>query len=287
MNDGFPSNNPKSFAPIAKSGNFTAILDREFIVTATATVTDPTPAEGRGFVVFVRNGTATVGGTGYPTAGTTIRRVYHSGAWANYVHAIDPAVARTLIGVGDADAVTHASLTLNSGAATSLRLRQNNNVPALDLFSNSGVAGKRRMVITPIVSAGVSRVEYQRLDDTGAYLGSLVGLDLEGGPCAVAINGLYLGTATPTSATAGDGLLQLAPGTTKANGIAFGADCFIYRSAASLMRCDSAQMIGTGVAFTDGAAAAAGTLLNAPSAGNPTKWIPINDNGTTRYIPAW
>jgi hypothetical protein len=40
-------------------------------------------------------------------------------------------------------------------------------------------------------------------------------------------------------------------------------------------------------AITSGAAAAAGTLLNAPAAGDPTKWIPINDNGTTRYIPAW
>jgi hypothetical protein len=39
--------------------------------------------------------------------------------------------------------------------------------------------------------------------------------------------------------------------------------------------------------LADGAAAAAGTLLNAPAAGNPTKWIPIDDNGTTRYIPAW
>jgi len=35
--------------------------------------------------VFVRNGTATVGGTGYSTAGTVINRIYHSGAWANYV----------------------------------------------------------------------------------------------------------------------------------------------------------------------------------------------------------
>lgn len=24
-----------------------------------------------------------------------------------------------------------------------------------------------------------------------------------------------------------------------------------------------------------------------PTAGNPSKWIPVNDNGTTRYIPAW
>lgn len=46
-------------------------------------------------------------------------------------------------------------------------------------------------------------------------------------------------------------------------------------------------MIHSNVALTNGAAAAAGTLTNAPAAGNPTKWIPIDDNGTTRYIPAW
>lgn len=50
---------------------------------------------------------------------------------------------------------------------------------------------------------------------------------------------------------------------------------------------NSATMIRTYTAFTNGAGAGAGTLTNAPSAGNPTKWIPINDNGTTRYIPAW
>lgn len=46
-------------------------------------------------------------------------------------------------------------------------------------------------------------------------------------------------------------------------------------------------LLKTSAALTDGAAAQAGTLLNAPAAGNPTKWIPIDDNGTTRYIPAW
>lgn len=40
-------------------------------------------------------------------------------------------------------------------------------------------------------------------------------------------------------------------------------------------------------ALANGAGAAAGTLLNAPAAGNPTKWIPIDDGGTTRHIPAW
>lgn len=43
----------------------------------------------------------------------------------------------------------------------------------------------------------------------------------------------------------------------------------------------------TSSALTDGAGVALGTLATAPSAGNPTKWLGINDNGTTRYIPAW
>jgi len=43
----------------------------------------------------------------------------------------------------------------------------------------------------------------------------------------------------------------------------------------------------TSVSLTNGAGALTGTLTNAPATGNPTKWIPINDNGTTRYIPAW
>ncbi len=38
---------------------------------------------------------------------------------------------------------------------------------------------------------------------------------------------------------------------------------------------------------TSGAGAAAGTLLNAPTAGNPTDWIPVLFNGNVRYLPAW
>jgi len=69
---------------IVINSNTTAVLDGVYTVVASATFTDPTPAEGKGFMVFVRNGTATVGGTGYSTAGTIINRIYHSGAWANY-----------------------------------------------------------------------------------------------------------------------------------------------------------------------------------------------------------
>lgn len=49
----------------------------------------------------------------------------------------------------------------------------------------------------------------------------------------------------------------------------------------------NSTLLRTVASLTNGAGAAAGTLTNAPTAGNPTKWIPINDNGTTRYIPAW
>lgn len=48
-----------------------------------------------------------------------------------------------------------------------------------------------------------------------------------------------------------------------------------------------AQFLTTNTALTNGAGAGAGTITNAPAAGNPTKWIGINDNGTIRYIPAW
>lgn len=59
----------------------------------------------------------------------------------------------------------------------------------------------------------------------------------------------------------------------------FGLDGKMYTRDATLLRARTA--------LTNGAAAQTATLTNAPAAGNPTKWIPIDDNGTTRYIPAW
>lgn len=46
-------------------------------------------------------------------------------------------------------------------------------------------------------------------------------------------------------------------------------------------------MVQSNTTFTNHAGLSAGTLTNAPAAGNPTSWIAINDNGVTRYIPAW
>jgi hypothetical protein len=63
------------------SSNLTAVNDTNYTVVANATFTDPSPTEGKGYVVYVRNGTATIGGTGY-AVGSLVFRVFHSGAWS-------------------------------------------------------------------------------------------------------------------------------------------------------------------------------------------------------------
>lgn len=78
------------------AGSFTAKPYVEHVVTATGTVADPSPSQGVWFRVFVRNGTATVGGVAYSTPGTLIERVYHSGAWATYPVVLAPTASEAL-----------------------------------------------------------------------------------------------------------------------------------------------------------------------------------------------
>ena len=49
----------------------------------------------------------------------------------------------------------------------------------------------------------------------------------------------------------------------------------------------SGHLMQTGAALVGAAGALAGTLNNAPAAGDPTKWISINDAGVIRRIPTW
>ena len=67
--------------PIVVSANITAQNDSVYHVVANATFTDPTPVEGKGYRVFVRNGTAVIGGTSYSVVGTIVVRIFHSGSW--------------------------------------------------------------------------------------------------------------------------------------------------------------------------------------------------------------
>jgi hypothetical protein len=69
---------------VVVSANQTAVNDGNYTVVANATFTDPSPVEGKGYRVFVRNGTATINSVAY-TEGTTILRLFHSGAWVSYL----------------------------------------------------------------------------------------------------------------------------------------------------------------------------------------------------------
>jgi len=88
-----------------------------------------------------------------------------------------------------------------------------------------------------------------------------------------------------TGSAAGDFVLA---NTNGSNAILMGIGGSIYgRFDTNGLTLSTATLLRTSVSLTNGAAAGAGTLTNAPAAGNPTKWVPIVDNGTTRYIPTW
>ena len=92
-----------------KSADFTAEIDGVYVTTASLTVTDPTPTQGFGYTVHVRNGTSTIGGTAY-VAGQVVRRIFHSGAWGSTVIAA-LGVAQTF----SALQTFNAGLTVSSG----------------------------------------------------------------------------------------------------------------------------------------------------------------------------
>jgi hypothetical protein len=104
---------------VVVSGSLTAVLDSYYVNVANATYTDPSPSEGKGFIVFVRNGAATVGGTGYGTAGTIVHRIFHSGSWANYVYRVTGASGGDAWGDAvDADIVPDADGTRDLGSSS-------------------------------------------------------------------------------------------------------------------------------------------------------------------------
>jgi len=103
--------------PVVVSSSITAELDGVYHGVAAATYTDPTvPAEGRGFVVRVVNGAATVGGVAFAVEGTVISREYHSDAWRTRVlfGGADAAAVRGAIGAAAIAPITSQTITANT-----------------------------------------------------------------------------------------------------------------------------------------------------------------------------
>jgi hypothetical protein len=122
---------------IASPTSQVAVNDTDYIVNTTTTFTDPSPVEAKGFTVFVRNGTATVGGTAYSVAGTEIKRIFHSGAWVSYVFLNNTQILtqlNTKVGVIAKDIATSSALT----GTTAITLVKSVLIPA-NTFSNGDV----------------------------------------------------------------------------------------------------------------------------------------------------
>lgn len=153
---------------VQSSGNFTAALNRDYTITATATVTDPTPAEGRLFTSLVVNGTATIGGTAYSTAGAMVRRRYHSGAWANYVYPhIDGPWTWT---------ATQTSSRATNGTGFSLTRQTDSIYTEMSWVTGSSTRWVWRFKdAEPGANAG-GNIELMRRDDAGSLLGSALTL---------------------------------------------------------------------------------------------------------------
>ncbi len=54
-----------------------------------------------------------------------------------------------------------------------------------------------------------------------------------------------------------------------------------------LTTAEATAILHTSTTITGGTTGNTPTLTAGPVTGNPTKWLPYDDNGTTRYIPAW
>ena len=72
--------------PIVVNSNITAQNDTVYHVVASATFTDPTPVEGKGYIVFLRNGSVTIGGVSNANSGTVFYRIYRGTSWITYSH---------------------------------------------------------------------------------------------------------------------------------------------------------------------------------------------------------
>jgi hypothetical protein len=164
--------NVTDYSVTVVSSNTTASNDTNYNVVANATFTDPTPAEGKGYVVFVRNGTATIGGVGY-AVGRIIYRVFHSGAWSSTIY-----VDQAYIDAKVADSITNG--------VTTIAPSQNAVFDALALKANTSELPVTKVLASDITTTSTTAVNTNLSDAIAAnqtlkYSVSLVATTASGG----------------------------------------------------------------------------------------------------------
>jgi hypothetical protein len=163
-------------------------------------------------------------------------------------------------------------------------LRTNNTTAlTLDSSQNATFAGAVSIVTTNVANPLI-------INSTSANLATLYQLagvsklivGVSAAPDGIN-NGSVLGD--PCFRTIGNILFSTDGGTT--NALKLTASTGAATFAGAITTIGGAFLLATSSALTAGATSNVPTLTSGPVTGNPTKWIAINDNGTTRYVPAW
>jgi len=152
---------------------------------------------------------------------------------------------------------------------------------------------------SPIIIGGSATtgtlIELRTTSGSGTTDALIVTRGTNGGTLALTVDnrGLHVGAGVNGASSAGDITLGRS-GTTGVMYFGSNGGQYIYYDGSkyqvvggTFALFSAAYLMRNMVSWTNNAAAATGTLTNAPAAGNPTKWIAIDDNGTNRYIPAW
>jgi len=169
---------------IVISINTTAVIDGAYTLVANATFTDPTPQEGKGFSVLIRNGIATIGGTTYSTTGTIVWRVFHSGSWTNYVNELFIApgttaqyyrgdktfqtLDKTAVGLGNVPNLD-TSTTANITDSTNKRFVTDANLTVINNTSGTNTGNETAASIGAIVNGATNYTTPQDADKIGIW----------------------------------------------------------------------------------------------------------------------
>jgi hypothetical protein len=239
--------------------------DTRVAISSAGNVTIAAPSSGSGLTV---NGDIlTTGGiqvTGYSTvgfAGPGIEFGLTSGT--GYLQAYNRTGAAYL-----PMQITGSSVAINIGGVTSTSFIISTNATYATLTNSS--AG---------YSSAYGGVAGLQIDNTSSTMQSVLDFGLNG-VLAGRLRCDYAGNLSHVATAAGVHNFFIG-GDSGTGGIAglVNATGFATTIATYLMQSTVTQ--------ANGAGAGAGTLTNAPAAGNPTKWFAVNDNGTVRHIPAW
>jgi hypothetical protein len=175
--------------------------------------------------------------------------------------------------VGSATPATNVNLLSNS--FQSLTGVDASALRVIDSFTSTATSGNRGINFQMSTAAAVTNVTPVFINNT-----TTTGAGAITNQTGIFIQDLTTGTnikAIQTNVAAGANKYNIFASGTAPN--YFAGEVQIAGGATPILHSITAQNNGAGVA--------AGTVTNAPVAGNPTKWIAFDDAGVTRYIPAW